>query len=70
MGGQNDVLGKIEACSFRTIFAPDINVLSPLNMGDIARNAYVPSIVEEEHRGRHDDSRKIEVITIRPWQSR
>ena len=54
MGGQNNVLGKIEACSFCTFVATDINVLIPLDIGDISRNAYVPSIVEEGHRGRHD----------------
>ena len=58
MGGQNNVLEKIEAYSFRTFVATDIDVLIPLNIVDTSRNAYVPSILEEGHRGRHDDSRR------------
>lgn len=32
---QNNVLGKIRGCSFRTSLATGIEVLIPLNMGDI-----------------------------------
>ena len=57
VGGQNNVPGKIEACSCRTFVATGIKDLIPLNMGDISRNAYVPSILEEGHWGRREDRR-------------
>ena len=49
------MLGKIEACSFRTFVATDIVDILILNIGDNSPYLYVLSFLEEGHRGEQDE---------------